>query len=159
MYGELSSESNPTDKHQKLIPYVNEIVISLNDLIERAKYLKWKSVIDSKDFDKSDVFQGLELTRMAKEAFAVALDDILREHTLAYVGYPERATWIGKAMRIAFGLFVLPARIVASFVEAIKRRIIKKKPEQEESDVPDIAPEENEEDTMTEPPSNDEATE
>lgn len=147
VYNELSSETNPTDKHQKLIPYVNEIVVSLNDLIERAKYLKWKSVIDSRDFDKSDVFQGLELTRMAKEAFAVALDDILREHTLAYVGYPERATWIGKAMRIVFGLVVLPARLGASFVEAVKRRIIKKKREakEPESDEPDTSiPEEKE---------------
>jgi hypothetical protein len=139
VYETLTSESNPTDKHQRLTPLVNEVIVTLNDLIERAKYLKWKSVIDKKDFDKSDVFQGLELTRMAKEAFAVALDDILREHTLAYVGYPERATWIGKAMRIAFGLVVLPARLVASFVEAVKRRFIKKKPEakEPESEEPD----------------------
>jgi hypothetical protein len=119
-------------------------------LIERAKYLKWKSVIDKKDFDKSDVFQGLELSRMAKEAFAVALDDILREHTLAYIGYPERATWIGKAMRIIFGLVVLPARIIASFLEAVKRRLAKEKPREQEPEKDADTSQENEEETATE---------
>jgi hypothetical protein len=150
VYEELSSDPNSTEKTQKLIPYLTELISSLYDLIERAKYLKWKSVIDKKDFDKSDVFQGLELSRMAKEAFAVALDDILREHTLAYIGYPERATWIGKAMRIIFGLVVLPARIIASFLEAVKRRLAKEKPREQEPEKDADTSQENEEETATE---------
>jgi hypothetical protein len=134
VHEELSLDPNPTEKTQTILPYLTDLIKNLHNVIERAKYLKWKSVIDRKDFSKSGIFEGLELSNMAKEAFAVALDDILREHTLAYIGYPERATWIGKAMRIIFGLAVLPARIVVSFLEAIKRRIFKKKPDEEETE-------------------------
>jgi hypothetical protein len=149
VYAELTSGAKPTEKQLRILPYLNELIGSLNDLIERAKYMKWKSVIDRKDFDKSDIFKGLELSQMAKEAFAVALDDILREHTLAYIGYPERATWIGKAMRIIFGLVVLPVRIIASFLEVIKRRISKKKTEEAKPDKPEITSQDTEDKTAT----------
>jgi hypothetical protein len=56
---------------------------------------------------------------MAKEAFAVALDDILREHTLSYIGYPERGTAMDKALRIVFGIIVLPARLISTFMGVV----------------------------------------
>ncbi|MGD9381683.1 MAG: hypothetical protein PVI03_04490, partial [Candidatus Thorarchaeota archaeon] len=91
-YEEISSEPTPTKLQLEIRPYLGELLYSLSDIIETSKYLKWKSVIEKKEFRESDVFRGLELSGLAKEAVAVALDDILREHPLAYIGYPERAT-------------------------------------------------------------------
>jgi hypothetical protein len=117
IYDDLISEPTPTEIEQDLIPYLGELIYSLNDIIEKAQYLKWKSVIDQKSFDKSDIFHGLDLSRVAKEAFAVALDDILREHTLAYIGYPERGTLSSKAIRGLFGFIILPLRLAAKCVD------------------------------------------
>ncbi|MHA1937696.1 MAG: hypothetical protein ACW97O_05745, partial [Candidatus Thorarchaeota archaeon] len=94
------------------------------DIIEKAKYLKWKSVIEKKQFRESDVFRGLELSGLAKEAMAVALDDILKAHTLAYIGYPERATIRNKIMRVLFGIAILPVRLFLSFKEWLRRLIL-----------------------------------
>ena len=44
-------------------------------------FLKWKSVMDKASFKGSDMFKDLDITNLAKEAFAVALDDILKEHS------------------------------------------------------------------------------
>ncbi|MFX1561513.1 MAG: hypothetical protein ACFFBL_13060, partial [Promethearchaeota archaeon] len=88
MHDELAYEPTPTDVQKTLVPYIGELAYALTDIIEKSKYLKWKSVIEKKDFSSSDVFKGLDLTQLAKEAFAVALEDILREHSLAYIGYP-----------------------------------------------------------------------
>ncbi|MHA2186886.1 MAG: hypothetical protein ACW99V_01465 [Candidatus Thorarchaeota archaeon] len=114
-YDELESEPTPTEMQRSLIPYLGELAYSLNDILEKAKYLKWKSVMEKKSFGQSDVFQGLNLSSLEKEAFAVALDDILKEHTLAYVGYPERATMKNKMMRTILGMSVLPLRLLSSF--------------------------------------------
>ena len=114
-YDELESEPTPTEMQRSLIPYLGELAYSLNDILEKAKYLKWKSVMEKKSFGQSDIFQGLDLSSLEKEAFAVALDDILREHTLAYVGYPERATMQNKLMRAILGMSVLPLRLLSSF--------------------------------------------
>ena len=123
IYSEMQSEPTPTAIEQTIIPYLGELVYALNDIIEKAKYIKWKSVMDKKSFGKSDAFEGLDLSSMAKEAFAVALEDILQEHTLAYIGYPERGTMVDKAMRIVFGIAVLPLRLVSSFAKSARTMI------------------------------------
>ena len=90
--------------------------------------------MDKKAFGESDAFEGLELSSMAKEAFAVALEDILQEHTLAYIGYPEKGTMKDKAMRIIFGIGVLPMRLISTFSKSIISRIpFPKKPKEKES--------------------------
>jgi hypothetical protein len=122
-YDEVSSEPTPTDAHRELQPYLGELLYSLTDIISKAKYLKWKSVIEKKEFSESDVFRDLHLPGLAKEALAVALDDILREHTLAYIGYPERATIRGKIMRTLFGVITLPMRLFLSFTELLRRML------------------------------------
>ncbi len=123
VYDELQSEPTPTETQRTILPYVGEVAYALTDVTEKAKYLKWKSVIDRKSFSKSDVFKGLNLTPLAQEAFAAALDDILREHTLAYIGYPERSTIKDKFMRILFNAMILPVRLASSFVAMIRYRI------------------------------------
>ncbi|MHA1909194.1 MAG: hypothetical protein ACW98Y_18000 [Candidatus Thorarchaeota archaeon] len=119
LHEELRSEPTPTMIENTTLPYLGELVYALNDIIEKAKYLKWKSVMDKKAFGESDAFERLELSTLAKEAFVVALEDILQEHTLAYIGYPERGTMKDKAMRIVFGIAVLPLRLVSSFANSI----------------------------------------
>ncbi len=120
-YDEMSSEPTPTIVQQELRPHLGELLYSLSDIIEKAKYLKWKSVIEKKQFRESDVFRGLELSGLAKEAMAVALDDILKEHSLAYTGYPERATIRHKITRVLFGVAILPVRLFLSFKEWLRR--------------------------------------
>ena len=120
VYDELQSEPTPTDTQRTLIPYIGEVAYALNDVTEKAKYLKWKSVIDKKSFGKSDIFKGINLSPLAKEAFAAALDDILREHTLAYIGYPEKATIKDKFMRIIINAVILPARLTSSFIATVR---------------------------------------
>jgi hypothetical protein len=123
-YEEISSEPTPTRAQLEIRPYLGELLYSLSDIIETSKYLKWKSVIEKKEFRESDVFQDLELSGIAKEAVAVALDDILREHPLAYTGYPERATIKGKTMRVLFGVAVLPIRLFLSFMKSVVRTLL-----------------------------------
>ncbi len=120
LYDELSSEPTPTDCLSQLIPNLGELVYSLNDIIEKAKYLKWKSVIEQKAFRESDAFRGLELTAFAKEALAVALDNILCEHSLSYIGYPERSTTRTLLIRTLAGFLILPYRLLLSFKECLK---------------------------------------
>ncbi|MHA1636569.1 MAG: hypothetical protein ACTSUB_00995 [Candidatus Thorarchaeota archaeon] len=124
LYEEIKSEPTPTMIEKTLSPYLGELVYSLNDIIEKAKYLKWKSVMDKASFTGSGMFKDLEITNLAKEAFAVALDDILKEHTLAYIGYPERGTIKGKLLRITFSLVILPLRLAKSFYIKIKSKIM-----------------------------------
>ncbi|MFW9848161.1 MAG: hypothetical protein ACFFF4_03420 [Candidatus Thorarchaeota archaeon] len=123
IYEDLKHEPTPTEVERTIVSYVGELVYSLNDIIEKAKYIKWKSVMDKKAFSESDAFEGLDLSTMAKEAFAVALEDILQEHTLAYIGYPERGTMTDKLMRIAFGIVILPLRLVSSFTKSVIAKI------------------------------------
>lgn len=138
-YDEISSEPTPTDMQSELQPYLGELLYSLTDIIEKANYLKWKSVIEKKEFSESDVFRDLDLSGLAKEALAVALDDILREHSLAYIGYPERATIRNKVTRILFGIAILPVRLAMSFKEWMRRllmdklQVLRGKPDEEES--------------------------
>jgi hypothetical protein len=115
MHNELSSEPTPTEVQKTLVPYIGELAYSLTDITEKAKYLKWKSVIEREDFSSSDIFKGLNLTQLAKEAFVVALEDILREHTLSYIGYPERSTMKDKFLRVILGSLILPLRLYYSF--------------------------------------------
>ncbi len=119
IYHEFNSSPEPTVVEQTLAPYLGELVYALNDIIEKAKYIKWKSVIDRKEFSENDVFKGLGLSNVVTQAFAVALQDILQEHTLAYIGYPEKGTMKSKAMRIVLGFAVLPARLVMAFTKSI----------------------------------------
>ncbi len=125
VYKELSELPNPTSVQKELIPYLGELLYSLNNIIEKAQYIKWRSVMDKKRFSSSDIFEGLELDDVAKAAFAVALDDMLREHTLAYIGYPERATWKNKIFRTVFGLLVLPVRLAYSFMISLRSFLLK----------------------------------
>jgi len=128
-YEELQSEPTPTDTQTTLIPLLGEIAYSLTDLIEKAKYLNWKSVIDRKSFSKSDAFRGLDISNIEREAFAAALTDILKEHTLAYIGYPEQATMKNKIMRAFLGSIILPLRLLSSFLETTRQpfwRILEK---------------------------------
>lgn len=125
LYEELQSEPTPTATQRTLVPLLGELAYSLTDVIEKAKYLKWKSVIDRKSFSKSDIFKGLDLSAIEREAFAAALEDILKEHTLAYIGYPERATMKNKVMRVLLGSVILPVRLLSSFLETVRRPIWK----------------------------------
>ncbi|MHA1287625.1 MAG: hypothetical protein ACTSPB_09505 [Candidatus Thorarchaeota archaeon] len=136
LYEELQTEPTPTETQRTLVPLLGELAYSLTDVVEKAKYLKWKSVIDRKSFSKSDVFKGFDLSTVEREAFAASLEDILKEHTLAYIGYPERATMKNKVMRILLGFIILPVRILQSFLETLHRPIRKliKKKEDEPSD-------------------------
>ncbi len=120
-HNELSTEPTPTETQRFFIPYLGELAYSLTDVTEKAKYLKWKSVIEKKDFSKSNVFKGLDLSELAKDAFVVALEDILREHTLAYIGYPERSTMKDKILRGLLGILILPLRLLTSFKAAVIR--------------------------------------
>ncbi|MHA1948661.1 MAG: hypothetical protein ACW99G_08200 [Candidatus Thorarchaeota archaeon] len=149
LHEELSTEPTPTDTQRVLVPYLGELAYSLTDVTEKAKYLKWKSVIEKKEFSKSDVFKGLDLSGLAKEAFVVALEDILLEHTLAYIGYPERSTMKNKVMRVLLGSLILPLRILSSFKAATIRmleRIIqplrkaKENPSVEDEEPPTVDP-------------------
>jgi len=148
LYEELQSEPTPTDTQRTLVPILGELVYSLTDLVEKAKYLKWKSVIDRKSFSKSDVFKGLDLSTLEREAFAAALEDILKEHTLAYIGYPERATMKNKVMRVVLGSAILPLRLLSSFLETVRRpfwKLLEKKEEVETPETEDEAgPDESE---------------
>ncbi len=121
MHEDLSTEPTPTETQRILVPYIGEIAYSLADVTEKAKYLKWKSVIEKKDFSKSDVFKGLDLSPLAKDAFVVALEDILLEHTLAYIGYPERSTMKDKFLRVVLGSTILPIRLISSFKATVLR--------------------------------------
>ncbi|MDF1539932.1 MAG: hypothetical protein P1Q69_13630 [Candidatus Thorarchaeota archaeon] len=153
LYDDMKSEPIPTDIEKTILPYLGELVYALNDIIEKAKYIKWKSVMDKKSFGESDAFEGLDLSNMAKEAFAVALEDVLQEHTLAYVGYPERGTMVDKAMRIVFGIAVLPMRLVSTFVKSartyvrIPERFRRKKEAEPSSDTTKKDPQDLEENT------------
>jgi hypothetical protein len=138
LHDELSTEPTPTEMQKILVPYLGELAYSLTDITEKAKYLKWKSVIEKKEFRDSDVFKGLDLSEMAKEAFIVALEDILKEHTLAYIGYPERSTMTNKVLRVLLSSMILPLRLFSSFktwiIRTLKRIIplpAKKGPEEE----------------------------
>ncbi|MGQ4912417.1 MAG: hypothetical protein ACP6KW_09635 [Candidatus Thorarchaeota archaeon] len=145
VYDELQAEPTPTEVQSVLIPYLGELVYSLNDVIEKAKYLKWKSVIDAQSFSESPIFKDLNLSNVAREAFAAALDDILHEHTLSYIGYPERATMKGKLMRVLFGFAVLPLRLISSFTQAVLGTLRRKTTadSDESVDLPDEASEDD----------------
>jgi len=119
VYDELQSEPTPTETQRTLIPYVGELAYALTDITEKAKYLKWKSVVDKQSFNKSEAFKDVTLTPLVQEAFAASLDDILREHTLAYIGYPEKATMKNKFLRIIFSSIILPLRLLSSFRIAV----------------------------------------
>jgi hypothetical protein len=140
LHDELASEPTPTEIQKILVPYLGELAYSLTDITEKAKYLKWKSVLERKEFRESDVFKGLDLNAMAKEAFIVALEDILKEHTLAYIGYPERATMKDKVLRVLLSSLILPMRLGSSF-KAWFTRILKQmlrfllKQDDEEEDI------------------------
>ena len=122
MYSRLSEEAAPTETMQALLAAVQELASSLRDVIEKAKYIKWRSVMDRESFGKSGAFAGVELSGFAAEAFAAALDDILREHSLSYICYPERANAGRKASRVVLGLLVLPLRLVSEFAKVCKIR-------------------------------------
>jgi len=122
-YNELESEPSPTEAQRALIPFVGEVASSLSDIAEKSKYLKWRSVIDNKSFRKSEAFRDVNLSSLVQEAFAAALDDILREHSLAYIGYPEKSRITSKFMRVVFSSVVLPTRLLSSFRASARRRL------------------------------------
>ncbi|RDE13252.1 MAG: hypothetical protein C4K47_06415 [Candidatus Thorarchaeota archaeon] len=117
----LESQPMPTERERALIPYVKELAESLDSVLERAKYLKWKSVMEERTFSQSELFRGIDISELAKQAFATAVQDILNEHTLSYIGYPERATMEGKMLRIVLGMVVPPARLLSSFLTQARR--------------------------------------
>jgi hypothetical protein len=123
VYNELQAEPTPTSVESTLLPLLGELVYSLADVIEKSKYIKWKSVLDKQEYSRSDVFQGLQLSDLAKEAFAAALQDILEEHPLSYIGYPERGTMKQKIMRVLLGCIVLPARLASTFMKSVRSRL------------------------------------
>ena len=141
VYEDLQSEPTPTETQRLLIPLLGELAYSLTDIIEKAKYLKWKSVIDRKSFGKSDAFRGLDLSNIEREAFAAALEDILKEHTLSYIGYPEQATMKNKVMRVLLGSIILPMRLLSSFTQTVREpffrfldKVMTKTPDKEGKD-------------------------
>lgn len=128
LYNEISAEPTPTEAQRELQPHLGELLYSLTDILEKAKFLKWRSVLEKKEFSESDVFRNLELSGLAKEALAAALEDILRDHTLAHIGYPERATIRTKIVRVFFGIAVLPVRLLFSFKLWITEALVKRIP-------------------------------
>jgi len=139
IYDELQSEPTPTETQRTLIPYLGELAYALTDITEKAKYLKWKSVIDKPSFMKNEAFKECNLTPLVQEAFAAALDDVLREHTLAYIGYPEKATLKNKFLRVIFSSIILPLRLLSSFriaVVSLIRKIYLKLKEKTISTIP-----------------------
>ena len=128
LYDEIRAEPTPTEAQRELHPYLGELLYSLTDILEKAKFLKWRSVLEKKEFSESDVFRNLELSAVAKEALATVLEDILRDHTLSYIGYPERATIRNKIVRVFFGLAVLPIRLLFSFKRWISKVLVKRIP-------------------------------
>jgi len=128
LYDEIRAEPTPTEAQRELHPYLGELLYSLTDILEKAKFLKWRSVLEKKEFSESDVFRNLELSALAKEALATVLEDILRDHTLSYIGYPERATIRNKIVRVFFGLAVLPIRLLFSFKRWISKVLVKRIP-------------------------------
>jgi hypothetical protein len=149
LHDELSSEPTPTEVQKTLVPYLGELAYALIDITEKAKYLKWKSVLDGKEFRESDVFKGLNLTAVAKEAFVVALEDILKEHTLAYIGYPERSTMKNKALRVVLSSLILPIRIGNSFKEWVIQQVKRFIPSKDEEVIEE---EETEDEESTDSP-------
>lgn len=123
MHEELASEPTPTEIQRTLTPFIGEIAYALVDVTEKAKYLKWKSVIEKKDFSRSDVFKGFDLSALARDALVVALEDLLREHTLSYIGYPERSTMKTKVVRVFLNSLILPLRLISSFKNTVLRFI------------------------------------
>lgn len=119
----FESQPKPTERELALIPQIKELAESLDSVLERAKYLKWKSVMEERTFSQSQLFRSIDISELAKEAFATAVQDILNEHTLAYIGYPERATMDGKTLRIVLGLIVLPVRLLSSFLTQMRHTI------------------------------------
>ncbi len=115
-YRILNSDPIMRDRQSELLMQIQRVIKSLNDVLERSKYLKWKSVMERESLDTSEGFEDLTVSQFAKEALATAFEDILREHTLAYIGYPERATIRGKCTRVVFGLGVLPIRLLTRFI-------------------------------------------
>ncbi|TFG14485.1 hypothetical protein EU537_03445 [Candidatus Thorarchaeota archaeon] len=125
LYKEFEAEPTPTAVHKSLVPFLGDLVYSLNSIVEKAKYLKWKSVMDKDSFLQSDIFKGLNLSALEKEAFAAALDDLLRQHTLSYMAYPEKATAKDKVLRTIFGILVLPVRLIKSFNQCVRLTVRK----------------------------------
>ncbi|MFX0044469.1 MAG: hypothetical protein ACFE8Z_01350 [Candidatus Hermodarchaeota archaeon] len=128
LYNEMRAEPTPTEVQRELQPYLGELLYSLTDILEKAKFLKWRSVLEKKEFSESDVFRNLELSALAKEALATVLEDILGDHSLAYIGYPERATIRTKIVRVFFGIAVLPIRLLFSFKRWITGALVKRIP-------------------------------
>ncbi|UCH05022.1 MAG: hypothetical protein JSW05_02365 [Candidatus Thorarchaeota archaeon] len=128
LYSGMRAEPTPTEAQRELQPYLGELLYSLTDILEKAKFLKWRSVLEKKEFSESDVFRNLELSALAKEALATVLEDILCDHTLAYIGYPERATIRTKIVRVFFGIAILPVRLLFSFKRWITGAIVKRIP-------------------------------
>ncbi|MFW9943546.1 MAG: hypothetical protein ACFFB7_00960 [Candidatus Sifarchaeia archaeon] len=126
LYDEIRAEPTPTEAQRELQPYLGELLYSLTDILEKAKFLKWRSVLEKKEFRESDVFRNLELSSLAKEALGTVLEDILRDHTLAYIGYPERATFRARVVRLFFGMAVLPVRLLFSFKRWITGAIVRR---------------------------------
>ncbi len=122
-HNELQSEPSPTEAQRTLIPFIGEVAYSLADITEKSKYLKWRSVVDKESFRKSEAFRDINLSSLVQEAFAAALNDILREHSLAYIGYPEKSRITSKFMRIILSSVVLPARLLSSFRASARRRL------------------------------------
>ncbi|MFX1415634.1 MAG: hypothetical protein ACFFC0_02430, partial [Promethearchaeota archaeon] len=126
LYDEIGAEPTPTEAQREIQPYLGELLYSLTDILEKAKFLKWRSVLEKKEFSESDVFRKLELSSLAKEALGTVLEDILKDHTLAYIGYPERATLRAKIVRVFFGMAVLPVRLLFSFKRWITGAIVRR---------------------------------
>ncbi len=127
-YRILSAEPTQNHIHNEILTQLQRVIRSLNDVLERTKYLKWKSVIERDSLSTGELFENLSVSLFAKEALSTAFEDIMREHTLAYIGYPERVTARGKLMRIVFGLGVLPLRIMIRCLEDVLSYILRLSP-------------------------------
>ncbi|MFW9800868.1 MAG: hypothetical protein ACFFD9_10555 [Candidatus Thorarchaeota archaeon] len=134
IYEEIVSEPTPTEVQRELQPYLGELLYSLTDVLVKARFLKWRSVLDKREFTESDVFRNLELSALAKEALAAALEDILVDHSLSYIGYPERATIRKKVVRTFFGVAALPIRLAFSFKHWLTKTFLRLLPQRTEEE-------------------------
>jgi len=110
-----------------LIPQIQKTVKLVVDVVERAEFIKWQSVLKPEAFWKKSAIKKLSnSSEFASEAFAVALDDILTEHSLYYIGYPEKATSKERLIQIFMGTAGIGMRILYAFALSLSSKIYKK---------------------------------
>ncbi len=123
----INKNSELMELAPELVERIKESIKLVVDLIERAEFIKWESVLKPKAFWKKNAIKKLsESSKFAIEAFATALEDIITEHSLYYIGYPEKATSKHRIMQILMGTAGIGMRILYAFSLSISSKIYTK---------------------------------